>query len=629
MSEAQLDTPAAADPPIAPARRSGLLAGLLLVALTLAAYAPVWDAGFVWDDDANVTANLPLRDLDGLRALWLEPGATTQYYPLVYTSLWLEYAIVELDPLLYHVDNVLLHALSAVVFWRLLLLFGLGAGAWWAAAVFALHPVHVESVAWVTERKNVLSGVFYLASAFIYLKSATDLFGSPGVRERRIGRVASLALFLCALLSKSPTASLPAALLVVVWWQRGRLTWADVRPLVPFVVLGAPIGLLTASMEANVGDVLGFDWQPSVAERLLLAGRAVWFYAGKLALPWPLVFVYPRWELDAASLLQWLYPLAAIGLLAGLARRTDRLGRAPLAAALFFGGTLLPVLGLFEIYFFRFSFVADHWQYLASLGPIALVVSGGAQPLGPMQRRAIGAIVLLVLGALTAMQARSYVDRETLWRATLAHNPGAPMVHYNLGVELQNEGRLEEAAHHYRRTIELRPDDPHAYNNLANVRAAQGRPRETLDLLEEAVHVAPDYGRARWNLALQLEAMGRFADARPHFKVSIDLAVEQGEDADAITASRLYFARALMRDGKPARALRVLDALIADAPDSAPAHAARGRALLRLGRPRDAAAAFDAALAIDPENAAATLGAVEARRRLTATPGAGHSGPRD
>ncbi len=597
-------------------RRAALLGAAGLLIVTALAYAPVWNAGFVWDDDANVIDNLPLRDADGLRRLWLEPGATTQYYPLVYTSLWLEYALVELEPRLYHVDNVLLHAASALIFWRLLLLFGLGASAWWAAAVFALHPVHVESVAWVTERKNVLSGLFYLASAFVYLRSACDVFREPTPRERRLAFGASLLLFVCALFSKSPTASLPAAILVVVWWRRGRLAWADVRPLVPFVVLGAPIALLTASMEDFVGEVLGFEWSPSPAETLLLAGRATWFYLGKLLLPWPLVFVYPRWEIDAGSVAQWLFPIAAIAMLAAFTLARDRIGRAPLATALFFGGTLVPVLGFFEIYYFHFSFVADHWQYLASLGPIALVAGGGLQRLAETPRRVVGTIVLAVLGLLTFDHARDFHDSETLWRSSLAHNDEAPMVHYNLGLLLQGDGRTEEAAQHYRRAIELRPDYAIALNNLAEIRAGQGRIVEAVDLLEEAVAAAPDDSTLRWNYGRRLEQTGRFDAAVPHYLRAIELAVAAGQSPQTIRRSRLYVANALVRNGMPALGLEVADAAARDHADRAPVHVARGRALLRLGRRDEAIAAFRTALGIDPRNRAARQG-LEAAQGMT------------
>ncbi len=595
-------------------RRAAWAAGLALIAVTALAYAPVWDAGFVWDDDANVIDNLPLRDLEGLRRLWIEPGATTQYYPLVYTSMWLEYAAVELEPRLYHVDNVLLHAASALIVWRLLLLFGLGASAWWAAAVFALHPVHVESVAWVTERKNVLSGFFYLAAAFVYLRSACDVFRTPSRRERRLAWSASLLLFVCALFSKSPTASLPAALLVVVWWRRGRIAWADVRPLVPFVLLAIPIGLLTTAMEDYVGEVLGFEWRPSPTEMWLLAGRAAWFYFAKLLVPWPLVFVYPRWQIDPASVVQWLYPLAAMCVLAAFMLLRERIGRAPLAAALFFGGTLVPVLGFFEIYFFRFSFVADHWQYLASLGPIALIVGGGFSRLGEGPRRVVGTIVLVVLGGLTFDHARDFENSETLWRSSLAHNDEAPMVHYNLGLLLQQDGRTEEAAQHYERAIELSPEYTSALNNLAEMRVQQGRIVEAIALLETAVAVDPEDSTLRWNLGRRLEKVGRFPDALPHYLKAIEIGVASGQSPDSIRGSRIYLANALVRAGQPGLALQIADLAARDHPDKPPVHVARGRALLRLGRSAEAIEAFQAALALNPRNRAARRGIEMARK---------------
>ena len=420
---------------------------------------------------------------------------------------------------------------------------------------------------------------------------------------------------MCALLSKTLTATLPAALLLVLWWKRGRIGWSDLRPLLPFFALGIPIGLLTSSMEANVGDVLGFDWQPSIVERALLAGRAVWFYASKIVVPWPLMFVYPRWQLDDGVAAQYVFPLAALVLLVVLYRQRDRIGRVPLAAALFFGGTLLPVLGLFEIYFYRFSYVADHWQYLASLAPIALLVGGGLERCPARLRNVIGAGLLIVLGGLTAAQARVYVDSETLWRDSLSHNPASPMVHYNLGVLLQDEARFDEAATHYRRAIELAPSSPNAYNNLAMIRSEQGRSLEAIDLLEEAVATAPEYTKARWNLALELERIDRFEQARPHFSYSIGSARAQGEDPVALAGSRLYFARALLRNGRPAGALRVLDGLVAEFPDLVPAQLTRARALMRLGRAREAAAAFEAILARAPDHPGARAGLAQAQAR--------------
>jgi len=607
----------------------GALWALALLGLTLIAYRPVLDAGFVWDDDANVTANLPLRDLAGLRSLWLEPGATTQYYPLVYTSLWLEYQAWQLDPRGYHLDNVLLHALCAILLWRLLGRLRVP-GAWLAAAVFALHPVHVESVAWVTERKNVLSGVFYLSAALVYLRWLGGVGGAVEPAPSRSrgwgGWLAAFFLYLAALFSKSPTASLPAALALVIWWQKGRLERSDWLPLLPWVFAAVPIGWLTVSMEKYVGTYLGLAWSPSPIERCLLAGRALWFYAGKLAWPVDLAFVYRRWDIDAGQAWQYLYPLAAVAVVLGLFLARHRLGRGPLAAVLFFAGTLAPVLGFLEIYFFRFSFVADHWQYLASIGPIAGVVGGAA---GWLRTRGVGVqragaalavIWMATLGLLTEQQSRAYHDAETLWRDSLAKNPSSPMVHYNLAVLLEARAESEEAAEHYRWSIQLEPREPAPYNNLALLRAGQGRMAEALEILREALHVDPDYSRARWNLGLVLTRLGHLDQALPHFERALATPADRPERVRQLVASHLQLGSILAQHDRPRAALQQYARALELEPDSALARVRSGRLLLRLGEPARAEVQFEAALALDPTNEAARQGQEEARR--LAEPGA-------
>ena len=348
----------------------GWILGLFLVAATVLAYQPVWHAGFIWDDDVYVTNNLTLRSVDGLRQIWCKLTATPQYYPLVHTSFWLEYHLWGLNPVGYHVVNVLLHALAAILLWRVLVRLQLP-GAWLAAGIFALHPVAVESVAWVTERKNVLAAVFYFAAALAYLR---------GRRRERMAESKSgvslrwyflaFALFVAALLSKTTACSLPAAMLLVIWWKRGRIAGRDVWPLLPFFAAGVALGLVTSWLERTHVGAQGPEWAFSFPERCLIAGRAVWFYAGKLFWPANLTFIYPRWQINTGAWWQWIFPVAALAVVAVLWRLRRRIGRGPLVAVLFFGGTLLPALGFTNVYPMRYSFVADHFQYLASVGLI-------------------------------------------------------------------------------------------------------------------------------------------------------------------------------------------------------------------------------------------------------------------
>jgi hypothetical protein len=349
-----------------------LIPATALLTLVIAAYIPAIMGGFVWDDDDYVTRNPTLSGSGGLQRIWFEIGAVPQYYPLVHTSFWLEFHLWGLWPLGYHLVNVLFHGCSAILLWRVLLRLGVR-GAWLAAAVFALHPVQVESVAWITERKNILSGVFYLSALLAYVRFLGLGRGGFGPRGRWGWYWLALVLFLCALLSKTVTCSLPAAILLLLWWKRSRLRLNDVLSLVPFFVLGAALGLTTAWMEQHYVGAQGAEWALSWLDRCLIAGRALWFYVGKLVWPARLAFIYPRWQIDSA-LWQYCYPLAAVGLVVCLWVLRRRIGKAPLVAALYFGGTLGPALGFINVYPMRFSFVADHFQYMASVGLLTLMV---------------------------------------------------------------------------------------------------------------------------------------------------------------------------------------------------------------------------------------------------------------
>ena len=372
-------------------------------AFAFIAYLPALDGSLLWDDAGHVT-RADLRSLNGLFRIWFEVGATQQYYPFLHSAFWLEHRLWGDATLGYHLVNVLLHATAAGLFGTLLRRLAVP-GAWLAALLFVLHPVCVESVAWIAEQKNTLSAIFYLAAALAYLR----------FDEGRSSRHYLLAtgLFLLALLTKSVTASLPAALLVVFWWQRGRLDWRrDVVPLLPWFALGAASGLFTAHFEHELIGAQGIDFDLSLLQRGLLAGRVVWFYLGKLLWPADLIFIYPHWTVDAAQWWQWVFPAGFLTLLAGLTWWSRR-QRGPLAALLLFAGTLFPVLGFVNVYPFLFSYVADHFQYLASLAVFALAAAGLARAsvrLPRSGRVAAGAILLAGLGSLTWAQSAMYRD---------------------------------------------------------------------------------------------------------------------------------------------------------------------------------------------------------------------------
>ncbi len=444
------------------------LAGLLML-MTLVSYRPVLEADFIWDDDEYVTENSTLLDADGLRRIWFEPGATPQYYPIVHTSFWFEYAAWELAPFGYHLDNVLLHVLCALLVWQILRELGVP-GSWLAAALFALHPVQVESVAWITERKNVLSGAFYLASLLCFVRIESEAFENAFQKIDWHRPLLAFSFFLLALLSKTVTASLPAVVLLVHWWRRGRIEWSFARILLPGFVLGCGFGLFTAWMEQVHVGASGAEWTLGFVERCLVAGRALFFYIGKLLWPRELVFVYPRWQIDVGAFTPYLYPVGVVLLTLMLWVARKRLGRGPIVCWLFFAGTLFPALGFLNVFPHRFSYVADHFQYLASLGvlvPVAAILAKGLDRLSPFVNLALRGGLLAILAILTWQQSGHYLDMETLWRHTLVHNPDSYLAHSHLGNLDLAAGREREALAHYREALRVKPDDVLSLNNLA------------------------------------------------------------------------------------------------------------------------------------------------------------------
>ncbi len=428
-----------------PACRSFALKDWLFVIALIAAvflvYQPAWQGGFIWDDSAHVTRP-ELRSWYGLFRIWFDLGATQQYYPLLHSAFWVQYWLWGDATLGYHLVNILLHVMAAVMVALILRRLAIP-GAYLAAAIFALHPVQVESVAWITELKNTLSAVFYLGSAMVYLRFD---------EQRRTSLYLwALGLFVLGLLSKTVTATLPAALLVIFWWQRGRLSWRkDVLPLLPFFLLGAVAGIFTAWVERTLIGAQGSAFAIPALERILIAGKAIWFYLGKLFWPANLIFIYPRWETSQAAAWQYLFPVAAFALVVALWALRRR-WRGPLAGLLFFVGTLFPVLGFFNVFPFIYSFVADHFQYLASLGIITLVAAGIAMLLKRLQlwRRpagyAICVLLLVTLATLTWRQSRMYTDIETLYNTTIDLNPTCWMAYNNRGNIYKDLGNYRQA----------------------------------------------------------------------------------------------------------------------------------------------------------------------------------------
>jgi tetratricopeptide (TPR) repeat protein len=584
-------------------RLRAVLLGIGLLVATLLAYQPAWHGTEVWDDDGHLTQR-ELRTTEGLRRIWIEPGATQQYYPLVHSAFWLQHRLWGNSTTGYHIVNIVLHALSAFLVFLILTRLNVP-GAALAAVIFALHPVHVESVAWMTQLKNTLSGFLYLSAALLYLRFVHD---RPNLKVRpSIWYFVALALFILALASKTVTFSLPIVLLIVFWWRQGRLDWRrDLLPLTPFIAAGLAAAAITIWMEREFIGARGEEFAFTFVERILIAGHAIWFYAGKLVWPANLMFTYPRWDIDATAWWQYLYPLGVVVILAALWVIRTRT-RAPFAAVLMFCITLGPALGFVNVYPFRFSFVADHFQYLASIPMIALAAGGFAwfvrhrrADVWPKVEAIAAVTVALVFGVLVARQSAHFVDADTLYRRTLEANPSSWMAHHNLGASQLNKpgGRLDEAVGHLEAALRLNPRYADAHNSIGVALKQMGRLDEASSHHEEAIRLKPDFAAAHNNLGAVRYLQERFDQAEAHYRKALE--VSPGY-ADA----RRNLGLVLARTGRPAEALDHFRAALDLSPDSAEAHANLGSLLFRLKRYPEAIPHLQDAVRLDPNHAAA------------------------
>jgi tetratricopeptide (TPR) repeat protein len=569
--------------------------------LTIVVYLPALNGGVLWDDSAHLTRP-ELQSWDGLARIWTDPLATQQYYPLLHSAFWFEHKLWGDAVQGYHLINVVWHLLSVLLAYAVLKKLKIP-GALLAVAIFALHPVMVESVAWIAEQKNTLSAVFYLSAMLAYL----DFDQS----RRRSQYCVALGLFVLGLLTKTVTASLPAALLVIFWWQRGPLSWKrDVSPLVPFFLFGALAGLVTAWIERTLIGAQGAEFQMTLIERGLLAGRVIWFYLSKLFWPANLMFVYPRWHIERTVWWQWLFPVAAIGATVALAA-IRRKSRGPLAAWLLFVGTLFPALGFLNVYPFIFSFVADHFQYLASLGIFALVaaaISRGVSRL-PWSARVVGDSLCVILVGTLAMlswrQSSMYANSFTLYRTTIERNPDCWMAHFHLGARLDANGKRNEAIEHYQEALRIRPNYAEADNNLGLALVQLGRNAEAIEHFEHALQVSPDFDEPYNNLGLALSNAGRQGEAIEVYKLALEKRPE-----DPVALNNLGIALAMA--SRPAEAIEPLERAVRKNPDYAEAHNSLGIALARCGETQRAIEHFLQAIRLNPSyaNAHRNLGGV-------------------
>jgi Tfp pilus assembly protein PilF len=649
------------------------LGALVIIVATLIAYIPAMRGGFVWDDDYYVTNNRLLTSWDGLQKIWfgILPHPTEydlpQYYPMTHTSFWVEYRIWGLDPIGYHVVNVSLHIINALLVWLLLRKLSVP-GAWLAAVLFALHPINVESVAWIAERKNVLSLMFFLSSLYVYLRYAGIIQGEPPPAKpvepvddqqdiiwfklpddpQRLYALAVI-LFLCALFTKTVTYCMPAVALVIIFWKRrGKLAARDVLPLLPLFAAGVLMGMLTSYMEKySVGVAIRTKpWHYAdtpvldFGARCIIAGRAIWFYLGKLAWPADLRFNYPRWAIDPTSAAQYVSPLAALAVIIVVLALRKRLGGwGTVAAMLIFLGTLFPALGFFDVWPMQYSFVADHFVYISSIAFFALVAALLVRYLPMEVVGGLAAIAIVGYAALSFQQSKQYKDADTLWITTWNKSGKTSwMAANNFGGSVFDRD-ISAAEAWFNAAVKLRPDYSEARLNLAKVSAAKAlalkelialgatsqaatqsaasttsRAASTLPQLaipttqtsedfyadairrcREIIADEPQFVEAHLFLGKLLLTTGQVEQAKEQFRECIKLLPRNLE-------ARLALGQlALQENDLPAAAQYFYDAAVMH-PDSAEAHSLLGRVMLQQGKATEGLIEWQSAMRLEPQN---------------------------
>ena len=556
-----------------PAKSAAAVAkAALIVAACLWIYSPVYDGEWLWDDDYLLTDNATVQSPDGLWKLWFAP-ATADYFPLTMSALWLMWRFFGMDSTGYHIVSILLHALGSCMVWALLARMRTG-WAWFAGFVFAVHPLAVESVAWISELKNTLSLPLFLAAAWFWVRFDDQ--------RKRPDYALALAFFILAMLGKSSPVMFPVVILLHAWWRRARIDFPDILRSAPFFVVSLVLGIVTLIFQHGraIGDepipIGGFD------SRLAIAGMAVLFYLGKILWPATLLPIYPQWDANPPTALQVLpwAAIAAAALVFWLNRKTW--GRHAIMGFGFFFAMLLPVLGFVAMSYMRVGWVADHFVYIPMIGIVALAAAAGAkvfQICGPNAKPLLLGAAGAVAFALTASSHKYsaiWQNEERMWTYTLEYNFDCWQAHNRLGARKFNRGEIDPALAHFQEAVRLRPDLAETQNNLGSAILAKKDTKGAIRHFSEALRLSPD-----------------------------------------IIAIQSNLANALVLDANHADAAKLYADLAARFPANATFQCNLGVTLYRTGRTEEAVAAFRRALEIEPnledarKNLAIALGETE------------------
>jgi len=600
---------------------------LAILAAVLAVYAPALDGGWQWDDDMYFTKNPLLNDPARLWKAWFAPGSFIEYYPIAQTVQWIQWQLWHEQTLGYHLTNVVLHAIGALLLWRLLAKLGLRY-AWLGGMLFAVHPAQVESVAWIAELKNTLSLPPFLLALIAYLE----------FDERRQPRDYAVALlwFTAAMLCKISMAPFAFVILLYAWWKRGRVTLADARAAAPFLL----IAVILAALTIHAGQVYTRDVVPgatmpgSLAAKLALAGSSLAAYLAIFLWPVGLLPAYAKWPVNPPPLLDflpWLLLLALV-IWAWTARRTW--GRHVLLGLGFFVLFITPFLGLNTVSYMDFTWVMNHFLYLPCIGLIGLAVAGLEKAVALVANDvrpfvlSVAVMLLFVLGVDANRYAALYRDQETLWTYAAQRDPKSFAAHNQLGVVLEQKGDTAAALDQFQQARAIEPTFAEAANNVGTTLLDSGRAAEAADAFRQSIQLAPKYAMAYYNLGNALRQLGRLPDAIAQFQQALQLdplnAEAENNLADVLLASGrndeafAHYARAagiaptyagaqynwgvaLLQTHDIPGAIPHFQRAIAINPGYVEAHFNLGIALYQTGRTADAIAEFQTALRLRPD----------------------------
>jgi len=542
MSDDAVNPPASPAPQVIDRVPMWARAAIILV-LTFVVYLPAMRGAWIWGDNERVYDNPFYKDVSGLRKLWFS-SEPKDYWPLFYTAFWVQWRLWGTETTGYHVVNVIWHGLVAVLLWQVLVRLRVP-GAWLAGALFAVHPVHVDSVAWISEFVNPFSALFCLLALVCYLRCDE--------RDSWAWYAASVVLFLLAMLSKASVAMLPAVVVLCRLWLRRSWRWQDAGRIGGLMAIAVGLGLVTVWFQKHSAGAHGYEWSAGFAERTAVAGHIIWFYLAKTLVPYKLMFVYPKWHIDPRSVTSYV-PMAGVIALAGVFVWTWRTwGRCMFVGLGAFGVCLFPVLGYFDMFYMKYCYVADHWQYLASMGAIAWAVglatwgtelaasclSGRAARWAPWERLLWGLTVVAIFATITWRHAATYTDLERVWRDTLAVDNNVAMVHTNLGTLLGRRAQtmmaqarrdptgsirkeadrlMKEAEQHYREALRIDPRDEDAHANLGALHFRRGEVTSAIAHYREALKIKPAHTGARTKLAKAMLKLRQLDEAARHLE---------------------------------------------------------------------------------------------------------------